>query len=109
MSLVRQAELGWGPAAAWGRIGSMRALVQPDDILEAGLRVRPWRADDADAVYPACQDPLIPRWTNVPRPYLPEHAEGFVAAFTKQSWTTGSAAPFGVFDAVTGGMLGSTG
>jgi RimJ/RimL family protein N-acetyltransferase len=109
MSLVRQAELGWGPAAVWGRIGSMRALVQPDDILEAGLRVRPWRADDADAVYRACQDPLIQRWTNVPRPYLPEHAEGFVAAFTKQSWTTGSAAPFGVFDAVTGGMLGSTG
>jgi RimJ/RimL family protein N-acetyltransferase len=92
-------------------IGSMSALLRPDgnEIIEAGLRIRPWRAQDTAAVYRACQDPVIQRWTNVPRPYLPEHAEGFVTTFTENSWATGSAAPFGVFDASTGEMLGSTG
>jgi RimJ/RimL family protein N-acetyltransferase len=79
------------------------------EIVEAGLLLRPWRADDADAVYQACQDPLIQRWTRVPRPYRPEHARGFVTTFTENSWKSGSAAPLGVFDRATGEMLGSTG
>ena len=89
----------------------MNALLPPDggEIIEAGLRIRPWRPADADAVYRACQDPIMHRWTNVPRPYLPDHAESFVTAFTENSWATGSAAPFGVFDATTAEMLGSTG
>ena len=44
-----------------------------------GLLLRPWRPDDADAVHRACQDPDIQRWTTVPRPYLREHADAFVA------------------------------
>lgn len=89
----------------------MSALLPPEggQILEEGRLIRPWRADDADAVYRACQDPVVQRWTNVPRPYLPEHAEAFVTAFTENSWETGSGAPFGVFDAATGELLGSTG
>ncbi|MFM8841359.1 MAG: GNAT family N-acetyltransferase [Actinomycetota bacterium] len=34
---------------------------------------------DAEWIFDACQDPLIQRWTKVPRPYLREHA----IAFTK--------------------------
>jgi len=37
--------------------------------------VRPWIALDAPAVFAACQDPEIGRWTNVPQPYLREHAD----------------------------------
>src|SRR5262249_48852237 len=47
-------------------------------IREAGLLLRPWRPEDEDAVYRACQDPQIHRWTNVPRPYLREHAHQYV-------------------------------
>jgi len=34
--------------------------------------------DDVDAVFAACQDPEIPRFTTVPSPYLWEHVESFV-------------------------------
>ncbi|WP_018348068.1 GNAT family N-acetyltransferase [Longispora albida] len=62
--------------------------------------LRPWQPGDAEAVYRACQDPAIQRWTRVPVPYLPEHAEGFVR----------SASPdmFGIF-APDGELLGSIG
>jgi RimJ/RimL family protein N-acetyltransferase len=79
------------------------------EIHEAGLLLRPWLPDDADAVHRACQDPEIQRWTMVPRPYLREHAEAFVTAQTAQAWMTGTSAPLGVFDAATGALLGSNG
>ncbi len=40
--------------------------------------LRDLRVDDADWIFDACQDQDIQRWTLVPRPYLREHAEGFV-------------------------------
>ena len=50
------------------------------ELREGELLLRPWRPDDAEAVYQACQDPLIPRWTTVPSPFLHEHARDFVTA-----------------------------
>ena len=41
-------------------------------------RLRAWRADDADAIHRACQDPAIQRWTRVPSPYREGDAEGFL-------------------------------
>jgi RimJ/RimL family protein N-acetyltransferase len=79
------------------------------EIRTGTILLRPWRAEDAPAVYEACQDPLIQRWTSVPRPYRLEHAEEFVTNITRQAWTTGTGAPFGVFDAETGTLLGSNG
>ena len=38
------------------------------------LTLRPPQLSDADALVAACQDPEIPRWTNVPSPYTHEHA-----------------------------------
>lgn len=43
------------------------------------MTLRDLRVDDADWIYDACQDADIQRWTLVPRPYLREHAESFVA------------------------------
>jgi RimJ/RimL family protein N-acetyltransferase len=82
--------------------------MQPVEIHEAGIVVRPWLAADADAVLRACQDPDIQRWTRVPRPYLREHAEGFTGS-ALDTWATGAAAPMGVFDAATGDLLGANG
>ncbi|WP_088963831.1 GNAT family N-acetyltransferase [Micromonospora purpureochromogenes] len=83
--------------------------MEPVEIIEDGLLLRPWRATDADAVHRACQDPDIQRWTTVPRPYLPEHAHGFVTGIAATAWVEGTGAPFAVCDAGTGELLGSCG
>ena len=59
------------------------------------MRLRPWRAEDAPAVFTACQDAELQRWTEVPVPYLPEHAEQFVGPVAGQTWA-GGGAPFAV-------------
>lgn len=53
--------------------------------------LRPWRADDVDAVTAACQDPEIQRWTQVPVPYERKHAEGFVDEIAEQTRAGGGA------------------
>ncbi|WP_229399622.1 GNAT family N-acetyltransferase [Micromonospora okii] len=85
------------------------ARVEPVELTEDGLLLRPWQATDADAVHRACQDPDIQRWTTVPRPYLPEHALGFVTDLASAAWRDGTGAPFAVCDAATGELLGSCG
>ncbi|WP_230415890.1 GNAT family N-acetyltransferase [Micromonospora tarapacensis] len=82
--------------------------MEPVEITEDGLLLRPWRATDADAVHRACQDPDIQRWTSVPRPYQPEHAQKFVADRARQ-WELGTGAPFAVCDAASGELLGACG
>lgn len=42
------------------------------------LTLRPPRPEDADPIVAACQDPEIPRWTNVPSPYTHEHAREWI-------------------------------
>ncbi|GGM20544.1 hypothetical protein GCM10011608_01390 [Micromonospora sonchi] len=83
--------------------------MKPVEITEAGLVLRPWHAEDADAVHRACQDPDIQRWTAVPRPYLLEDARAFVTEFAPTAWARGTGAPFAVCDAATGELLGSCG
>ena len=44
-----------------------------------GILLRPWREDDTESVYAACQDPEILHWIPfIPRPYTPNHAHAFV-------------------------------
>ncbi|RIV34640.1 N-acetyltransferase [Micromonospora radicis] len=79
--------------------------MEPVEIIEDGLVLRPWRAEDADDVHRAFQDPDIQRSTSIPHPYLPEHARAFVAR-RAQRLEAGTAAPFAVCDAATGDLLG---
>jgi len=83
--------------------------MEPVELREADLVLRPFRPGDAEAVLSACQDPRIQRWTNIPRPYLPRHAIDFVTGYSEHAWRTGTGAPMGVFDAATGDLLGSNG
>ncbi|MDM4722619.1 GNAT family N-acetyltransferase [Micromonospora sp. WMMA1363] len=83
--------------------------MEPVEITEAGLLLRPWRATDADAVHQSCQDPDIQRWTTVPSPYHAEHARGFVTEHSARLWRHGTGAPFAVCDAGSGDLLGSCG
>lgn len=64
---------------------------------------RPPEPGDVDWITRACQDPEIQRWTMVPRPYLPEHAEMFVRN------DLGALAPLVLVDAVSGEGLGASG
>ncbi|MET8089047.1 GNAT family N-acetyltransferase [Micromonospora sp. NPDC005220] len=83
--------------------------MEPVEIIEDGVLLRPWREADAEAVHRACQDPDIQRWTTVPRPYRPEHAHGFVTEMSRKAWAEGTGAPFAVCDPSTGELLGSSG
>jgi RimJ/RimL family protein N-acetyltransferase len=70
------------------------------------VRLRPWRPDDAPAVHAACQDPELQRWTEVPVPYLPEHAAEFVGPVAATTWADGGAL-FAVEDLGDGGLVGA--
>jgi RimJ/RimL family protein N-acetyltransferase len=47
-------------------------------LSDGDLILRHPRDADAPAVCEACQDPEIAKWTNVPSPYLPEHARQWI-------------------------------
>jgi RimJ/RimL family protein N-acetyltransferase len=83
-------------------------MEQPE-IKTENLLVRPWRPDDAEAVFRACQDAEIQRWTPIPRPYEMAHAVGFIANVAISAWDHQTGAHFGVFDAESGELLGSMG
>jgi RimJ/RimL family protein N-acetyltransferase len=49
------------------------------ELRDEWLILRPWREDDAPAVYAECQDPEIQHWIPViPRPYTEQDARAFV-------------------------------
>lgn len=61
---------------------------------------------DTDAIFTACQDADIQRYTTVPSPYLREHAESFVEAVPGR-WADGIEATWAIRDGGTlAGMLG---
>lgn len=68
----------------------------PPRLEERGVVLRGLRPDDADAVFAACQDAHIQRWTRVPSPYRREDAAQFVETLSGQMWAARSAAPFAV-------------
>jgi RimJ/RimL family protein N-acetyltransferase len=76
--------------------------IQP--IIEAGAYTlrRPDRTD-IPWIFTACQDPEIARWTEVPRPYLAEHAVAFVENRGGELW------PYVITRTETGELLGAIG
>jgi RimJ/RimL family protein N-acetyltransferase len=73
------------------------------------LLLRPLEPGDVDAVYAACQDPEIPRWTTVPSPYTREHATDFIGRICAEGWRDDSLYNFGAFTADDGTLVGSVG
>jgi RimJ/RimL family protein N-acetyltransferase len=62
--------------------------------------------DDVDAIFAACQDADIQRYTTVPSPYERLHAEGFIP-FAQDRWTTGVEATWAIREGDTlAGMIG---
>ncbi|MFI2030751.1 GNAT family N-acetyltransferase [Streptomyces buecherae] len=73
------------------------------------LILRPFEASDVDAVFAACQDPDIPRWTNVPSPYLREHAQNFVTEMVPNGWRDNTSYSLAVVTKDDGVLVGAMG
>jgi RimJ/RimL family protein N-acetyltransferase len=62
------------------------------------LLLRPWVPTDAEAVFRACQDPVLHRWLPMlPRPYTISDAAAFVGELAPRLLAEGSALQLGVF------------
>ncbi|MYY02834.1 MULTISPECIES: GNAT family N-acetyltransferase [unclassified Streptomyces] len=83
--------------------------MEPIILTTGRLRLRPFAADDADAVYEACQDPDIQRWTVVPSPYGRPDAEFFTARLCPDGWRDGSMYNFAVVPRTGGALIGALG
>lgn len=61
---------------------------------------------DVDAIFEACQDSAIQRYTTVPSPYQRQHAEGFIT-LAQSRWADGIEATWAVREGETlAGMIG---
>ncbi|WP_327677434.1 GNAT family N-acetyltransferase [Kitasatospora sp. NBC_00458] len=73
------------------------------------LVLRAPQESDIDAVFAACQDEAIQRWTVVPSPYRREDAEYFVRDLAIAGWRTGGNPIWCVVERETGALVGTQG
>ncbi|PZU49184.1 MAG: GNAT family N-acetyltransferase [Microbacterium sp.] len=80
--------------------------MQPVELKTERLVLSVPTAADADAIFAACQDELIQRYTTVPTPYTREHAIGFVEKAAGW-WDAGSETTWAIrHDGSLAGMIG---
>lgn len=80
--------------------------MEPVTLRTARFVLSPPRADDVDAVYAACQDTELQRFTTVPVPYERTHAEGFVLELVPQWWRDDIEYVFGIRSAEDAPLMG---
>jgi RimJ/RimL family protein N-acetyltransferase len=80
--------------------------MKPVTLETPRLLLRPFGADDVDAVHQACQDPDIHYFTPVPSPFERRHAEDFVAK-TAADWHADRNYDLGAFRRDDGALVGS--
>ncbi|BBA97675.1 putative acetyltransferase [Actinacidiphila reveromycinica] len=73
------------------------------------LVLRALEPRDGDALWAACQDPEISRWTSVPWPYPRERADDFINVVCADGWRDDSMYNFGVFTRDEGVLVSSMG
>jgi RimJ/RimL family protein N-acetyltransferase len=97
--MTRWCAYGWG----------VSELSFPDPPLTDGVvGLRAWTTADVSAIAACCQDPEIPRWTEVPSPYDEDDAREFIAK-AEQARLAGEELSLAVTDAESGGLLGAIG
>jgi RimJ/RimL family protein N-acetyltransferase len=77
--------------------------MEPIELAAATVRLRPWREDDADAVWEAQQDPDIRQWAGGRGVQSREDAVALLRRLTGSD----DRASWAVVDAATGALLGS--
>jgi RimJ/RimL family protein N-acetyltransferase len=81
--------------------------MQPQTISQEPLHLRPLRPADADAVYQACQDPLVQKWTvALPVPYTRADAGLFINVLAPQGWAEDTACTWAIEDPGSEEFLG---
>lgn len=83
-------------------------MPEAPDLRTDEIVLRPWRADDLDALVAELQDPEIPRWTRIPEPYTRDDGRKFLER-TAAGWADGISANFAIVDARTAQLVGSIG
>lgn len=83
--------------------------MEPVILSTSRLILRPHQPSDTDAVFAACQDPDIPRWTNVPSPYTHEDARSFITEIAPEGWRGDTSYSFAVVTKGDGVLVGSAG
>ena len=86
-------------------MADLDALAADPRLRDEVVRLRPWRADDADAVFAACQDSRIARFVPIPQPYTMAIAEGYVA-FAAAATATGPDVHLAITDPSNDAVLG---
>lgn len=71
--------------------------MEPVALTTDRLLLRVPAAPDTGAVLTAVQDPDILRWTTIPTPYLPEHAQSFTEQLVPDGWANGTMFTWGLF------------
>ncbi|RKR73177.1 GNAT family N-acetyltransferase [Frondihabitans australicus] len=64
-------------------------MVKPFVLASDRLRLEVPRTADIGAIYDACQDDTLQRFTTVPVPYTFQDAQFFVSQVVERGWTTG--------------------
>jgi RimJ/RimL family protein N-acetyltransferase len=93
------------------RYKELRSSLRPPDppIRDDEFELRPWRLEDADAVYEACQDAEIQRGIGaMPSPYTLQDAREYLRR-ADSWWRTGERASFAIVERGDGRILGSVG
>ncbi|WP_225844384.1 GNAT family N-acetyltransferase [Streptomyces sp. HPF1205] len=83
--------------------------MEPTTLTTDRLLLRALGPQDVEAVYAACQDPEISRWTTVPFPYTREHAADFIERICVEGWRDDAVYNFGVFARDGGALVGCMG
>ncbi|MBV9022355.1 MAG: GNAT family N-acetyltransferase [Streptomycetaceae bacterium] len=83
--------------------------MEPVTLTTERLLLRALRRSDVQAVYEACQDPDIPRWTTVPSPYTHRDATEWIERTASAGWHEDTAYNFGVFTKEGGLLVGAMG
>ncbi|MEV8566550.1 GNAT family N-acetyltransferase [Streptomyces sp. NPDC051322] len=81
--------------------------MDPVILTSERLLLRPFKAEDAETVHRACQDPDIQRWTVIPSPYGRADAETFVGQLVPDGWRTGTSLAFAVLPREGGPLHGA--
>lgn len=85
----------------------VRAPLPDEASLTDGIvRLRRWLTSDAQAVYAACQDPMIARFLPIPQPYTLDSATGFIIGANADT-DVGPSAHLAIVDAADDRLLGS--
>ncbi|MGW6456226.1 GNAT family N-acetyltransferase [Streptomyces sp. NPDC055078] len=81
--------------------------MEPITLTTEHLLLRTFTPDDTEAVYQACQDPDIQRWTTVPSPYERQHAVEFTGRMVPDGWHAGTMCTFAVLPRTGGPLMAS--